>query len=70
VLAALAPILLDSGLPAAGLWTNTPASRFASGALFGVMISLLLLSGIPEFIHLLFITQPQNRSAESSGGSL
>jgi uncharacterized membrane protein len=45
------PLLLDALLPAAGIWTNGPASRFASGFLFGVMISTLLLPGITEFLE-------------------
>lgn len=58
VLAASLPLLLDASLPVTGIWTNTPWSRFASGMIFGAMISIILLSGIPQF----FSEAPWQRS--------
>ncbi len=51
VLCGSAPILLDAILPYAGIWTNTPLSRAATGFIFGAMVSALLVPGISEFLH-------------------
>jgi uncharacterized membrane protein len=51
IICATAPLLLDVFLPFAGLWHNTPASRFASGMLFGAMLSSLLASALAELVH-------------------
>ena len=58
VFAASVPLLLDASLPVTGIWTNAPWSRFASGMIFGAMISTLLLSGVPQF----FSEAPWQRS--------
>ncbi len=50
VLAATAPLALDALLPATGIWTNTAATRFGTGLLFGVMLSTLLVAGFDEII--------------------
>jgi len=51
-LAALAPMLLDVGLSAAGCWTATLASRLLTGAVFGavagVLLAPLLVEGFRE----------------------
>jgi uncharacterized membrane protein len=41
-LAAL-PMAADVGLEMAGLWTNTPASRFATGLVFGAVAGCVLV---------------------------
>ncbi len=51
VLCGSAPILLDAILPYAGIWTNTPFSRAATGFMFGAMVSALLVPGISEFLR-------------------
>jgi uncharacterized membrane protein len=51
VLIATAPLLLDALLPVIGIWENIPATRFASGFLFGAVISMLLLEGITELLN-------------------
>lgn len=48
VLGAAVPLLFDSLLPVAGLWHNTAASRFASGALAGVMLGSMLVAGLAQ----------------------
>ncbi len=50
VLAATVPLLLDFFAPLAGLWINTPGSRFFTGWLFGTMLSSLLVPAVAEFI--------------------
>ena len=42
VVAALVPMAVDWGLTALGLWTNTPASRIATGAVFGLAAGVVL----------------------------
>jgi uncharacterized membrane protein len=42
------PMLMDFLLPYAGIWTNTPWSRFATGFAFGVMLSSLVVPGVSE----------------------
>jgi uncharacterized membrane protein len=51
IICATVPLLLDVLLPFAGLWHNTPASRVASGMLFGAMLSSLLASALAELVH-------------------
>jgi uncharacterized membrane protein len=51
VLAASVPLLLDTLLPYAGLWTNTCCSRFFTGFVFGNLISPLLVRGLAEFLN-------------------
>ena len=46
----LAPMLADWLLPLAGLWTNTPPSRFLTGFAFGAMISSLLVPGVAQLM--------------------
>jgi uncharacterized membrane protein len=50
ILASAAPLILDAILPKLGLWTGTATSRFATGLVFGSMLSPLMLVGISEFI--------------------
>jgi uncharacterized membrane protein len=45
------PLMLDVMLPFTGVWTNGPPSRFATGFLFGAMLSLLLVPGVSEFLR-------------------
>jgi uncharacterized membrane protein len=40
------PMLVDVGLALAGLWTNTPASRFATGLVFGVVAGAVLVESL------------------------
>ncbi|MDX1429664.1 MAG: DUF2085 domain-containing protein, partial [Rhodothermales bacterium] len=42
----LVPLAVDWGADAIGLWTNTPASRLATGAFFGIAAGYLLARGI------------------------
>jgi uncharacterized membrane protein len=51
VLVATAPMLADVFLPLTGLWANTPASRLATGLIFGAMLSSLLLPALAEFME-------------------
>lgn len=51
VLAATAPLLFDALLPFFGLGANTLWSRLASGLVFGIMVSSLLVCGIVELWH-------------------
>ncbi len=51
VIAAAAPMMLDVVLPYLGIWTNGAYSRVATGGLFGVMVSPLLLEGIAELFE-------------------
>ncbi len=68
-LAAAAPLLADALLPQVRLWTSTPATRFATGALFGVMLTTLLLPGITEFLRALRM-RPRTcaHSTDTEGG--
>ena len=70
-LAASAPLVLDALLPYAGLWTNTPASRFATGSLFGVMLMTLLIPGATEVFRALRV-RPRGcaQPTEIQGGYL
>jgi uncharacterized membrane protein len=51
VCAATAPLVLDVFAPLTGLWSNTPASRFVTGLLFGMMLSSLLVPAMGDFIR-------------------
>lgn len=48
VLAGAAPLVMDALGPIIGFWTNSPLSRAATGALFGIMVSSLLHSAAAE----------------------
>jgi uncharacterized membrane protein len=48
VVAASVPLLMDALLPLAGLWENTPASRFITGLIFGAMLSSLLVTALAD----------------------
>ncbi len=67
VAAATAPLLMDVGLTAAGVWNNAPLSRLCTGFLFGSMLSSLLVPAFSEFL------QPWNlsrcRTTEIQGGA-
>jgi uncharacterized membrane protein len=47
-LAGILPVFLDYALPFAGVWVNTPASRFASGMAFGLAAGVLLVPAVAE----------------------
>ena len=68
VLAAATPLMLDVLLAAAGLWQNTPLSRFASGFLFGTMLATILLPACAEWIDTLSRTASPTINADPSGG--
>jgi uncharacterized membrane protein len=51
IFCATMPLLLDVFLPFTGLWHNTPASRLATGWLFGAMLSSLLTPALAELIQ-------------------
>ena len=46
----LVPMCADWLLPFAGLWTNTPGSRFVTGLAFGIVLSSLLIPGVSELM--------------------
>jgi len=48
VLAGAVPLVVDALGPMLGFWTNSPLSRAATGALFGIMVSSLLHSAVEE----------------------
>jgi uncharacterized membrane protein len=48
---ALAPLLLDTLLPFAGVWTNTADSRFMTGLAFGAMLGSLLAPAVAELLN-------------------
>ena len=50
ILAAACPLVFDALAPYWGLWTNTSWTRFATGLVFGLLTSSLLVRGIAEFI--------------------
>jgi uncharacterized membrane protein len=47
-LSASVVLALDLALPVLGLWHNSPTSRFATGILFGSMLTSLLVPGLAE----------------------
>jgi len=47
-LAAILPLVIDVLAPYSGIWTNTYLSRFATGFVFGILISSLLVRGLAE----------------------
>jgi uncharacterized membrane protein len=49
ILAAVCPLALDALAPHCGLWTNTAWTRLATGLMFGMVTSSLLVQGIAEF---------------------
>jgi uncharacterized membrane protein len=42
------PVILDLALPMLGLWRNSATSRFATGILFGSMLTSLLVPGLAQ----------------------
>ena len=68
VLCATIPLLLDVFMPLAGFWTNTPVSRFATGLIFGAMLSSLLVPAVGDFIREARWKR-QNLRANALGGS-
>jgi uncharacterized membrane protein len=70
VIGATMPLLLDSLLPVAGIWTNVPWSRFMSGMLFGAMISTLLLPGITQLFREAQWQRLRSRRSFSNGATL
>jgi uncharacterized membrane protein len=51
LIAALALLSLDALLPFAGLWQNTPSSRFLTGLFFGAIASQIFMRSIAEIFH-------------------
>jgi uncharacterized membrane protein len=51
IVAMTLPLMLDAMLAFTGIWTNRPFSRFATGFLFGAVLSLLLVPGVSEFLR-------------------
>jgi uncharacterized membrane protein len=64
VLIAATPIVTDGTLSLLGIWRGLPVTRFATGFLFGVMLTTLLVPGIAEFID----TYPRRKEAAIAGG--
>ncbi len=50
ILAAVFLLMLDALAPFCGLWTNTSRTRWATGLLFGITASSLLVRGMAEFL--------------------
>lgn len=46
----IAPILLDALLPWMGIWRSSPGTRFATGFMFGAVVSSLLVPAVSELI--------------------
>jgi uncharacterized membrane protein len=63
------PLMLDVMLPFTGVWTNGPASRFATGFLFGAMLSLLLVPGVSEFLREAPWKQAHVNAPHTQGGA-
>jgi uncharacterized membrane protein len=63
------PLMLDVMLPLTGVWTNGPPSRFATGFLFGAMLSLLLVPGFSEFLREAPWKQAHVNAPHTQGGS-
>jgi uncharacterized membrane protein len=61
-LTAILPLAADFLIPYSGLWTNTCVSRFATGLIFGVVVSSLFVRGLAEFLD----EAPWNRLAISN----
>jgi uncharacterized membrane protein len=68
VLAAGAPLLLDALLPLTGFWSNTAATRFLTGMLFGVMTSGLLVAAFAEIFSNLCSRQISLSPTNAKGG--
>ncbi|SRR6266508_4665206 len=66
VVAAMAPLIIDVGLTAAGVWNNVPLSRLGTGFLFGAMISSLLVPALSELLDPWNL--PRCCAAETQGG--
>lgn len=62
--ASLVPMGIDWALNATGIWTNTPFSRLATGALFGVAAGYFLARGIVKLAQ-----QPDSDSREAVGAA-
>lgn len=59
VLCGTAPLILDVFLQSAGLWTNTPVSRFITGLLFGIMLSSLAVPALAELAERFLMEHPR-----------
>ena len=66
VVAAAAPLVIDVGLTAAGVWDNVPLSRLSTGFLFGAMLSSLLVPALSEPLDPWNL--PRCCAAETQGG--
>ncbi|MBP1597212.1 MAG: putative rane protein [Acidobacteria bacterium] len=67
VVAGAAPLLLDFALSFAGIWSNTAASRFVTGLIFGGMLSSLMAPALAELMR----EAPRHRryaSVDAGGG--
>ena len=68
VFAASLPLVLYALLPHLGLWTNTPLTRFLSGALFGSLLPVLLhLAGL-ELLKKVLIRKNAIHNDKRKGG--
>lgn len=65
VACATAPMLFDVFLQLTGIWSGGPASRFATGLVFGAMLSSLLAPGLVDFLK-----QPPWRRNRLNTGAL
>jgi uncharacterized membrane protein len=68
VLAASMPLTVDVVLDYFDLWSNGPLSRAASGLIFGMMLSLLLVSGIAELMDSSAWTLAPYSNSHTNGG--
>jgi hypothetical protein len=60
---------MDVVLDYLGFWSNGPLSRAASGLIFGMMLSLLLVSGIAELMESSWSLAPYPKSHTNGGDS-
>ena len=67
VVAATAPLVVDVGLTAAGVWDNVPLSRLCTGFLFGAMLSSLLVLALSELFEPWNL--PRCNTAQTQGGA-
>jgi len=65
VLFASTPIVVDGTASLLRIWDGLPATRFATGLLFGAMLATLLVPGITELIE----NQPRRQEAATEGGT-
>lgn len=69
IIASLVPLGLDWTLHVLGVWTNTPASRVATGLLFGLMAGTLLARAATEPPRVRSAREDAPLSAETEAGA-